>query len=434
MKARQLPADDADCGWFAGLDPLPPARSLAGDRRVATAIVGAGFTGLAAARRFAELSPGDEVAVIDAQRAGYGAAGRSSGFVVDLAGFVAALAPRDADRFIHLSRLGIRLLHDRVEADGIDCAWDDTGWLHVAATDPGVRGLDGLAGWLEERGERYVQLDAEAMQTVVGSHYYRAGIRLPGSVLVQPAALVRGLAASLPEPVRLYEETPAVAVTPGSPVVVETPGGRLTADRVVVATNGQMGAFGLLRQRLFPLWTFGSLTQRLSADEQHRLGGESEWGVLAQDVLGSSVRRTRDQRILIRNTVHFSRRLEAPAAARQAARDEHRRAFAERFPELAGVELPHTWGGLMGMSANGRHFFGRLAENVWGAAGYNAAGIALGTVSGHLLADAALGHDSEDVDRMRALPGPRWFPPSPFSDLGIRWRLRGMEKASGGRI
>jgi glycine/D-amino acid oxidase-like deaminating enzyme len=203
---------------------------------------------------------------------------------------------------------------------------------------------------------------------------------------------------------------------------------------VVVATNGQMGAFGLLRQRLFPLWTFGSLTRPLSAGEQRRLGGESEWGVLAQDILGSSVRRTRDQRILIRNTVHFSRRLEAPAAARDAARDQHRRALAERFPELAAVELPHTWGGLMGMSANGRHFFGRLAESVWGAAGYNAAGIALGTVSGHLLADAALGRDSEDFDRMTALPGPRWFPPSPFSDLGIRWRLRSMEKASRGRI
>jgi len=153
MRARQLPADDAGCGWFAGLDPSPPARPLVGDRRVATAIVGAGFTGLAAARRFAELSPGDEVTVIDAQRAGYGAAGRSSGFVVDLAGFVAALAPTDADRFIHLSRRAITILRRAVDEHGIDCAWDDTGWLHVAATDPGMEGLTALRRWLDERGE-----------------------------------------------------------------------------------------------------------------------------------------------------------------------------------------------------------------------------------------------------------------------------------------
>jgi glycine/D-amino acid oxidase-like deaminating enzyme len=430
MKARRLPADDADCGWFACLAPLPEARRLDGDQRVATAIVGAGFTGLAAARRFAELAPDEEVALLDAQRAGWGAAGRSSGFVVDLAGFVAALSPADAERFIHLSRLGIGLLRERVAVDGIDCAWDDAGWLHVAATDRGLASLDGLERWLAGRGERYERHDAEAMGRVVGSSYYRAGIRLPGSVLVQPAALVRGLAAALPAAVRLYEQTPALSITPGSPVAIETPSGRLTASRVVVATNAQMGAFGLLRQRLFPLWTFGSLTRPLDDGEQRLLGGEREWGLLAQDILGSSLRRTRDQRILVRNTVRFSRRPDTSVAVREAARREHRRALLARLPGLVGVDFSHTWGGVMGMSTNGRHFFGRLAENVWGAAGYNAAGIALGTVCGHLLADAALGRSSDDLDRMCALPGPRWFPPSPLSDLGIRWRIHRLERTN----
>jgi len=438
LKARRLPADDAECGWFQALPDdvpaAPPPQPLQGDVRVGTALVGAGFTGLAAARRLAALRPDEEIALVDAQRAGHGAAGRSSGFVVDLAGFIAALAPPDADRFIALSRLGIRLLRERMETDGFDCAWDDAGWLHVAATDPGLTSLASLQSWLDERGETYVRYGADGMRGVVGSGYYRAGIRLPGSVLVQPAALVRGLASSLPEAVRLYEETPVLRIRPGAPVVLETKHGTITADRVVVATNGQIGAFGLLRQRLFPLWTFGSLTRPLSDDEQQRLGGDREWGVLAQDVLGSSIRRTHDQRILIRNTVHFSRRLKSPEAARDAARAEHRRAFLARFPNLAEVDFDSTWSGLMGMSLNGRHFFGQVEEGVWAAAGYNAAGIALGTVSGHLLAEAALGEESEELEQMRTLPSPKWFPPSPFSDLGIRWRVRAMERASGGEI
>ena len=371
--------------------------------------------------------------MLDAQRAGFGASGRSSGFVVDLAGFIAALDDADADRFIALSRRGIGLLRGLVEAHGIDCAWDDRGWLHVARTEAGLASLAALRRWLDRRGEAYEPLDEGGMERAVGSTYYRAGLRLPGSVLVQPAALVRGLATSLPEAVRLYEETPVTAIHPGSPVVLETPRGRVTADRVLVGTNGLMPALGLLRQRLFPLWTFGSLTRPLTAAEQEALGGDREWGVLAQDVLGSSLRRTRDQRLLVRNSVRFDRGTRASASSPEIL-DAHRRALAARFPALADLPFAHTWGGIMGMSANGRHAFGRLAENVWGAAGYNAAGIALGTISGHLLAEAALGVESPDLAAMQALPHPRWFPPSPFSDLGIRWRVARMEAASGGEV
>jgi glycine/D-amino acid oxidase-like deaminating enzyme len=431
LRARALPADDATCGWWEALPPPPEPRRLAGEVRVATAVVGAGFTGLAAARRLAELAPGDEVAVIDAQRAGYGASGRSSGFVVDLASFVAALADPDADRFIALSRRGIALLREAVERFGIDCDWDDRGWLHVARSEAGLSSLAALRSWLDRRGEAHEPLDEGGMERAVGTSYYRAGLRLPGSVLVQPAALVRGLAAALPEPVALYEETPVTALRPGSPVVLETPGGRVVADRVLVATNGLMPALGLLRARLFPLWTFGSLTRPLTAEEQAALGGDREWGVLAQDVLGSSLRRTRDQRLLVRNSVRFTRRAGlSPAAA--GAEGAHRRALAARFPALAEIPFDHTWGGIMGMSANGRHHFGPVGDNLWAAAGYNAAGIALGTISGHLLAEAALAHPSPDLEAMRSLPRPSRFPPPPLADLGIRWRISCMERASGG--
>lgn len=442
LRARHLPADDADCGWIAPLPDRPPALVLRGNLRVDTAVVGAGFTGLAAARRLAELAPDREVAVLDAQRAGFGAAGRSSGFVVDLAGFIAALPPAHADRFIRLSRRGIALLRRRVEDDGIHCAWDDAGWYHVAATPAGLESLAGLEAWLHGRGEVYERLDREGMRARVGTGYYRAGLRLPGSVLVDPAALVHGLADALPESVTLFEESPVVEIRPGAPAELRTPDGAVTADRVLVATNGGMAALGLLRQRVFPLWTFGSFTRPLTADEGAALGGDAEWGVLAQDVLGTSLRRTRDQRILVRNGVHFERSPTPSEAVRAEARREHRRAFRARFPQLAhlvrddapGGGFAHTWGGVMGISANGRHHFGALGKNLWGAAGYNAAGIALGTVSGHLLADAALGRDSDDLRAMHALPDPRWFPPPLLADPGIRWRIRRMERQAGGKI
>ena len=91
MRVRRLPCDDDGCGWSALLPALPPPRTLSGGQRADVAIIGAGFTGLAAARRWATLRPQARVAVLDAQRVGAGASGRNSGFIVDLPHYVPAI-------------------------------------------------------------------------------------------------------------------------------------------------------------------------------------------------------------------------------------------------------------------------------------------------------------------------------------------------------
>lgn len=425
MRIRQIPRDDERCGWLAGWGEGAPARRWAGEGRSDVVVVGAGFTGLAAARRLAAVRPGWRVVVLEGQRAGFGASGRSSGFVVALAGFIAAMETEEQERFIRLSRSGMDELRGLVERHGIDCEWDDKGWLHVAASDAGMASLESLTAWLDRRGERYERLDSQGMEGLVGSIYYRAGVRLPGSVLVHPGTLMAGLARALPPEAELYEESPVVRIErQGGQWRLETPGGSVAVPRVVWATNGALATLAPLRRRLFPLYTFGSLTRPLTEPEQERLGGEREWGLLAQDVMGSSLRRTRDQRLLIRNTTFYSRRLaRVPERVRAHAAAEHRRALAARFPELAELPFEHTWAGLMGMSGNLRPFFGELAPGLVAAGGYHGAGISFGTAAGRLLADLAAGEESEDLAAIRALPGPRWIPPEPFLGLGVRARL-----------
>src|SRR5262245_9003913 len=301
--ARGLPEDDRTCGWIETLPAPPPARRIERREQADAAVVGAGFTGLAVARRLAELRPGWRIAVVEAQRAGSGASGRSSGFVVDLAHFIARMDFESSRRFVEISRSGIGELRALVERRGIACDWDERGWLHVAAGEIGLASLPYLTAWLDRLGERYEPLDREGIERVTGTSFYRGGLRLPGSVLVQAGALVRGLAAALPPNVGLFEESPVRTIERiGDGFRLAAAGGEVRAERVFLVLNGYAPALGALGRRLFPLQTFGSLTRPLTPEEQEALGGEREWGILAEDPMGSTVRRTRDQRILIRNS------------------------------------------------------------------------------------------------------------------------------------
>src|SRR5690242_2824977 len=110
MRARSLPIADEGCGWTAGLPPLPAPRRLQGLQRADATVLGAGFTGLAAARRLASLRPDWRIAVVDAQRVGGGASGRNSGFVVDLPHYDPRRGVGGNRRLLRLGRAGLEHL------------------------------------------------------------------------------------------------------------------------------------------------------------------------------------------------------------------------------------------------------------------------------------------------------------------------------------
>jgi glycine/D-amino acid oxidase-like deaminating enzyme len=443
----RLPHDDMDAGWLALLPPPPPPRPLLGEERVGSAVVGAGLTGLAIARRLAELRPGEPVAVVEAQRIGFGASGRNAGFVVELTDFAAGMEAPDRARYLRVARFGLDCLRQLVGRHAIECDWDESGFLRAAA---GTEGLRQLARWparLDAAGVCHHWLDAEAIAALTGSRFYRAAIRLPGTVTVQPAALVRGLARSLPEQVTVFEASPVRRIRrrpPGPPAArrgrggrapaaggdlgggggaggggfrIEAGGGALLCDRLFLAANGYTPGMGFLRHRASPRFSFASLTRVLTAAEQADLGGERHWGVLPSDPSGSTVRRTRDQRILIRNTFHYSPSPAVRPRVRRAAGRRHRAALAARFPGLREVPFDYTWSGLYATSGNGQPYFGELAPGLFTAAVFNFAGIAMGTAAGRLLADLALDEPSPALTDLRQLPLPSWLPPEPLRSL-----------------
>jgi glycine/D-amino acid oxidase-like deaminating enzyme len=434
------PQDDPDAGWIALLPPPPPPTPLGCEESVGSVVVGAGLTGLAIARRLAELRPGERVAVVEAQRIGYGASGRNAGFVVDLTDFAASMAPPDRERYVRVARFGARCLAELVALHAIECDWDDRGFLRAAAGEEGRRLLARWLAWLDAAGSRHRWLDAEAAAAVTGTRFYRAAIHLPGTVTVQPAALVRGLARSLPPEVEIFEGSPVRrirrltrrgAVRPEAGFEIEAGGGVLTCGRLFLAANGYTPGLGFLGHRASPRWSFGSLTRPLTDGEQRRLGGQPRWGVLPCDPGGSTVRRTADQRILIRNTFHYTRDLGVDGEVRRAAGERHRAAFVARFPALRDVAFEYTWSGLYGTSGNGQPFFGELAPGLYTAAVFNFAGIAMGTAAGRLLADLALGSGSPLLEDLRRLPLPSRLPPEPLRSLAGRRQVARQNRQAG---
>lgn len=426
-KITSLPKDDATCGWYH-LSPRRAVRPVhRGDTRAKWVVVGAGFTGLAAARQLALNFPDDEIVLVEGQEVGYGTSGRNAGFAIDLPhdigadDYIGDIAT--AKMALKLNLAGQNILKALVAEHAIDCHLRCSGKYQAAVEDRGVAVLEAYRKGLDRLGADYEVVPGKDLPARIGTAFYKQALFTPGTVLIQPSALVKGLADSLPANVTLYENTVVTDVRYGDKTVLTHAGGSITADRLILANNAFGTHFGFLPRAFLPIFTYGSLTRPLTESEQQRLGGQPFWGVIPADPFGTTLRRTHDNRLLVRNSFSFN--ADGRANPKYLARflRRHRESFARRFPTLPDVPFEYTWGGGLAMSRNHVGFFGQLAPNVFGALGCNGLGITRGTVTGTLLADWLAGKRSDLIDHLLAAPMPSANPPQPLLSAGVNANL-----------
>ncbi len=430
-----LPADDATCGWYHLSRRRTPRPAAFGEVRAPWVVVGAGYVGLAAARQLAMNFPNDEIVLVEAQEVGFGTAGRNAGFAIDLphdigaADYIGDLGT--ANLVLKLNKLGQTYLKDIVDLYGIDCQMCASGKYQAAVEERGIAVLDAYRGGLDRLGQPHEVIEGKDLPDHIGTGFYKKALFTPGTMLVQPSALVKGLADTLPANVTLYEHTPITGVSYGPQIVLTHATGRIVADKLILANNGFGMAFGFLKDRMLPVFTYASLTRPLSEEEQARLGGRDFWGLIPADPAGTTLRRTHDNRMLVRNSFSYHPGGVSNPRERAIAARRHRRSFERRFPMLAGVPFEYTWGGAIVMSRNHESQFGELAPNVYGALCCNGLGITRGTATGVLLADWLAGRRGEVIDFLLASPGPNRNPPHPFLDIGVNVNLAWAQHKAG---
>ena len=274
---------------------------------------------------------------------------------------------------------------------------------------------------LEALGAPFTRLTRSELADRIGTSYFAAAIHLPGTVLLNTVALVRGLADTLPSNVVLYERSPVIRFEHETRVHVLTPHGSLTAETAILATNGLVEAFGFCRGRLLNYAIYASLTRPLTDGELQRMGSDRDWGLTPAHVNGGTAMRfTRDGRMFVRETVafapHFNR---ADIALRDVTR-RHASRLQARYPTLPSAAIQYTWVGYDAMSSNRAQAFGKVAPNVYLAVCQNGVGITKGTISGLLVAGLATGRDNPLIADIEGLGTPARVPPRPLLDVRMR--------------
>lgn len=420
--------------WNDILGPHPAAQPLITASTADIVIIGAGFAGLSAARRVKQLQPNASVVVLDALRVGEGSAGRNSGFMIDLPHDLASddYAGAGDDRaMIDLNRHAIAFAGDAVEEYGIDPNFfDRAGKVNGAASARAQSHNESYAQHLLSLGEASEALDRQQMQDLTGSPHYASGLYTPGTVMLQPAGYIHGLAKGLrAQGVMIHENSPVTALhRKGTAWHVTTSKGSISAGQVILNVNGHLESFGFEQGKLMQVFLYAVMTPELDPAMLARLGGQSRWGVTPSDPMGTTVRRIDTgqggNRIITRTCATLNPNCVASSSNVARAAKVMQRKFDQRFPQLAGLKMEHAWAGHLCLTRNSVSVMRQLDDGLYSGCVQNGLGTTRGTLTGIGAAELACGETSAITRHFGAEQPPKKLPPQPFQQIGANALLR----------
>ena len=419
--------NDQSCGWIDYKNRRSNIKVLNQNLKCDYLIIGAGFTGLSAARKLGELNKNKKIVMVDSQLAGEGASSRNSGYLVDTTLNDGFTSDKDLNNYKKKSQiydLGINVIKKFIETYQVDCDWNECGKFFASSDLRDEKKALNFSNLLTQLNFENKILYQDDLKKKLGTNFYKIGIYTKGGVLLNPGKLVRSMINALPDNVSLYENSTLLKWSiKKSKVNCEFEKYQIETEKIIFCTNGFLSSLGVKKRYSFPITLTASMTRPLNDQEFKSIGEPKEWGVLPIKPMGATLRLTKDKRILIRNTAELRNPSSMPKEDLNTRAKIHLIGIKKRFPSLPDDIISSSWSGIVCRSGNSSQIFEKIDKNIFVAGCYNGSGIGVGTLFGEQIAIMAEGENSDEISIIKSRKQPNWLPPQPFLNLGIFVRL-----------
>ncbi len=373
-------------------------------------VVGAGFTGVATALTLAER--GFSVALVEANRIGWGASGRNGGQLINGISGLSKIQKKHGDSIAgmlwDLRWRGNDIIHQRVEKYGIECDLKD-GFISTALKPRHLSELDEYAAMMERHNHPYPYelWDHEKTRKMLGTNAYIGGFVSYRDGHLHPLNLCIGEARAAHQlGVQVFEQSAVRKIEHGARPTVKTDKGLVTADSVVLAGN----AYHLLEPKhlsnlTFPAGSYIVGTEPLSEEMVAEIN-PLDVAVCDLNEIVEYYRLSADKRMLFGGRCNYSGREPVSIKASIVPR------MLKTYPQLKDLRIDYQWGGMVGIVLNRIPALGRINQNVYYCQGYSGHGVNATHTLGEITADAVGGTMEKfdlfaDMKHFR-IPGSQW--------------------------
>tara|TARA_Y100000591_G_scaffold172813_1_gene149248 strand:- start:660 stop:1964 length:1305 start_codon:yes stop_codon:yes gene_type:complete len=419
--------NDNNCVWLNLLQGRNNTKTLSENLRCDYLIIGAGYTGLSAARKLSEINKNSKIVIVDAQLAGEGGSGRNSGYLVDTTlndGFTSNKDLKNYKIKTEIFNLGIKTVKKYIQEFQVDCDWNECGKYFASSNLKDEKKAKSFSNLLNDLGFQNEIFDSSKLTNRLGTTFYKIGVYTKGGILLNPAKLVRSMIDTLPENVELFENNQLLQWKKTSNFVeCNFKNSQIKTKNLIFCTNGFLKSLNIKTSYNFPITLTASMTRPLTNAEFADIGSPKEWGVLPIRPMGATIRMTKDHRILIRNTAEVRNPKSMNLIQLNKKSKIHLNGIKKRFPNLPDNIIENSWSGIVCRSGNSSQIFEKIDSNIYAAGCYNGSGIGVGTLFGEQIAIMASNQQSEEISIIEKRKKPNWLPPQPFLNLGIYTRL-----------
>ena len=420
-------SNDNSCEWIKDLSIRTNIKTLVKNQECDLLIIGAGYTGLTAARKLNELHSNKKIIIVDAQLAGEGASGRNSGYLVDTTlndGFTSNKELENYKKKTDIYKLGIDVVKKFIKEYQVDCDFNESGKYFASSRNEDQKILTNFSETLSKLRFSHNLLQKDDLKKNLGTSFYKVGLYTKGGVLLHPGKLVRAMIDTLPENVELFEKSALLDWKKKKDYILcNFENGKIITKKIIFATNGFLKSCGIKTNYNFPLTLTASMTRILTDEEFKSLGEPNEWGILPVRPMGATIRMTKNKRILIRNTAEIHNPFKMSKEDLKKRSIKQIIGIKKRFPHLADDIIQSSWSGIVSRTRNSSQIFGKIDSNIFVAGCYNGSGIGVGTLFGEQIAIKASNEHTKEIETIETRSKPTWLPPQPFLNFGVKARL-----------